>query len=73
MKTVMDQRIGRIEDLLRSESVTCMVAMKTEQGIAWNGVTYPDEDALDEALKETLGQYQKTPLIIIEIRGSKSK
>lgn len=66
MKNIMDQRIRRIEDVLQSETVTCMIAQKTEQGINWNGVMYPDEEAINRALKEILGEYQKVPLIIIE-------
>jgi hypothetical protein len=66
MKNIMDQRIRRIEDFLQSESVTCMIAVKTEQGIKWNGVTYPDEKALDKALKEILGEYQRVPLVILD-------
>lgn len=70
MKNIMGQRIKKIEDLLKRETTICMIAAKTEQGITWNGVTYPDEKAIHKAVKDTLGKYQRVPLIIIE-RGVK--
>lgn len=69
MKNVMDQRIRRIEDLLQNETEICMVASKTDQGIKWNGVTYPDEESLDEAMKTICGRNTEKPLIIIAIKN----
>jgi hypothetical protein len=66
MKSIMEDRIRRIEEALRSDEKILMVAMKTSKGIDWNGVIYPNEKALDMALKQTLDEYQRVPLIIIE-------
>lgn len=65
MKDVIGNRIKRIEEILRSENSICMVAMRDENGIMWNGNIYPDEDALDEAVHLVVGDYQDKPLIII--------
>jgi hypothetical protein len=67
MKNIIDQRIRKIEDLLKSESETCMVAVKTEQGVNWNGVTYPDEKALDKAIETIYGRNAGKSLVIINI------
>ena len=68
MKNIMDQRIRRIEHLLQNEKEIGMVAMKTEKGIEWNGVTYPDEESLNEAKEAICGSNTERPLVIITIR-----
>jgi hypothetical protein len=68
MKNIMDQRIRRIEDLLQNETVIGMVASKTDQGIKWNGVTYPDDESLDEAVKTICGRQLKyRPVVVLTI------
>ncbi len=74
MKDVIENRIKRIEELLKSENTICMVALRDETGIHWNDNTYPDEDALGEAVRLIAGDYRKTPLVIIsKIRVSENK
>jgi hypothetical protein len=68
MKNIMDQRIRRIEDLLRDETEIGMVASKTDRGIFWNGITYPDEESLSEAVKTICGRKaEERPLVIIDV------
>lgn len=72
MKNIMDQRIRRIEDLLQNETVLGMVAIMTEQGIEWNGVTYPDDESLSKAVKTICGKRSEyKPLVIIDIAHCK--
>jgi len=68
----LSHRIHMIEDLLRNEEVIGMVAIKTEQGIDWNGVTYPDEESLDEAVKTICGRKTEyIPVVVIDIAHGK--
>lgn len=68
MKNLMDQRIKRIEDLLQNEVVTGMVAIKTGQGINWNGEIYNDDEGLHEAVKAICGRnLEYRPLVVIDL------
>ena len=73
MKGTMEDRIRRIEDALRGEEVIPMVALKTEQGIKWNGAMYPDEKALHEAVETICGRNPRKPLVIICRYGNRRK
>ncbi len=65
MKDILKNRAIRIEDLLKKERTACMVATKDKEGIHWNGNTYPDETALEEAMYLTACDYDNKPLVII--------
>ena len=68
----LSHRIQIIEELLQNETEICMVASKTDHGIKWNGVTYPDEESLDEAVKTICGRKTEyRPLVIIAINSGK--
>lgn len=66
MKNIMETRIRRIEDLLKTGSSVCMIARKDQRGFTWNGVTYLNEKALTIAAKEIAGECWERPLIILE-------
>lgn len=65
MQDVLENRAKRIEDMLKKERTACMVAIKDEEGIHWNGNIYPDEPALEEAMYLTACDYDNKPLVII--------
>lgn len=67
MKDAMENRVKRIEEILRKEYQICMVALRDENGLHWNGKTYLDEDALQDALMQVEKDYDlgNKPLVII--------
>jgi hypothetical protein len=51
-----------------------MVALKLSDGtIEWNGVRYPDDEALYEAADSIYGKNPAKPLVIIEKSGNGEK
>jgi len=66
MAVKLSQRVQRLEDMLKTETSVCMIAAKSNAGIKWNGVIYPNEDALSEAAKKILGDVWERPLILLK-------
>jgi hypothetical protein len=71
MDKIIDSRIRRLEEILQNDTEIGMVAIKTDQGIKWNGVTYPDDESLHEAMETICGRKTRKPLVIIAIKNGK--
>jgi len=65
MKEKILARLDKLEYVVRQGQKVPMVACIEGDGVHWNGVTYPNEKALDAAAREILGEVWEKPLIII--------
>jgi len=72
MKDVINNRIKRIEELLKRENVVCLVAMHDEEGFHWNGKTYSDKTELSVAVNLVAYNTDKPLVIISKVRLSEN-
>lgn len=65
MKDVINNRIKRLEEILKKAHTVCMIARQDQEGYHWNGVIYANEKELSAAVRLTVGDYPEVPLIIL--------